>query len=144
MPEGVVQALGKSRSGKPTVTIDGQIYSASKVDLGHMAVGDRIVFDSASSVYNGATVWFLNAWTLISPGAKYPPVGQGASAPAYPQGATSLPRPDPIYAPAPSGAVIDAERPCISNWGAELIKAGIIKDPADLGIWVTAIKNVLR
>jgi hypothetical protein len=129
MPSGVVQAVGKSRTGKPTVTIDGQIYSASKVDTSKLVSGDKIEFESASSIYNGATVWFLNSFKVVQAALPAPSLPHVVAQNA---------------APMSSYGVQDAERPCVSNWGAELIKAGLIKDPADLGIWVTAIKNVLR
>lgn len=129
MPTGTVGAIGKSKSGKPTVIIDGQTYSASQVDLGNLSAGDRIEFESNSSIYNGNKIWFLNAFKLVQAAPKYQPT---TTQPAT-NGAAPV-----------SGGIHDAERPCISNWGAELIKAGVIKDPADLGIWVTAMKNALR
>jgi hypothetical protein len=142
MPTGLVQAIGKSRSGKPTVTIDGQIYSASKVDLSGLGVGDKIEFDSASSIYNGATVWFLNAYTVTVAISKMPPVGSAhLTSPAAPKASNAAPE---VTFPSSSWAVQDAERPCVSNWGAELIKAGLWKNPDDMDAWIMRIKNALR
>jgi hypothetical protein len=144
MPEGIVIAKGSSRSGKPTVMVDGQTYYVGKnVDTSTLGIGDKISFDSNSSVFRGETYWYLNSYKVLvaasGPGplvtpARTPPVGGSGS------GQIAAPTPPS----ATSYGVQDAERPCVSNWGAELIKAGLIKDPADLGIWVTAIKNVLR
>lgn len=146
MPTGTVTAVGVSRSGKPTVSIDGKIYSASKVETGSLRQGDRIEFDSASSVFNGATVWFLNKWTLVEGATKYPQTG--ATNVMGHQQSIGEQHPWPIVTkgtvPALGAPVQDVERPCISNWGAEAIKAGLIKDPADLGIWVNAMKVALR
>ena len=136
MPSGIVQAIGKSRSGKPTVTVGGQIYSASKLDLSGLQVGDTIEMDTASSVYNGATVWFLNAYKVTQ--AAIP-------APALSQASLHNAVPTPQAQPQNGGmGVLDAERPCVSNWGAELIKAGLIKNPGDLQAWVEGIKSALR
>src|ERR1700752_1775177 len=85
MPSGIVMSVGKSRTGKPTVTIDNQISSASKVDLSGLGIGDKIEFDSASSVYNGATVWFLNGYKVLvkaqGSGPWVSPATGGISAP---------------------------------------------------------------
>lgn len=137
MNEGTVQALGKSRTGKPTVTINGQIYSASKVDLGTLTVGDRISFDSASSVYNGATVWFLNAWKLLEGAPKYP-----GAAPLLTTGSAPI-----ASQTAPQGlsvSITEGERAAISNWVAHAISAGIIKTPQEISSWVQAAKKALR
>jgi hypothetical protein len=129
MNKGTVQAVGLSRSGKPTVTIDGTIYSASKVDLGTMRAGDVIEFDSNSSVYNGATVWFLNAWKLVEGAAKY---AQASNVPGTPPPAIS------------QTGWSESERLTISNWVAHAIGAGVIKEPEQIEKWVTAARNAIR
>jgi hypothetical protein len=152
MPEGIVQAITKSRTGKPTVMISGQEYYSSNVDTSGLAIGDKISFDSNSSVFRGTTYWYLNGYKVViaakdmGPGPLLSPARTAFTPPSVPP--MSPTGSGQIAAPSSTGSVSygvhDAERPCISNWGAELIKAGLIKDPADLGIWVTAIKNVLR
>ena len=134
MPQGVITAIGKSRTGKPTVTIDGQIYSASKVDTSNLVVGDKLEFESSSSVYNGATVWFLNAFKLVQAATKYPLPSQ-VPVPPPPLGQTP---------PFPTGGITDAERPFISNCVAHAIAAGAIKEPEQIEKWVSAAKNALR
>lgn len=133
MPQGTVQAIGKSRSGKPTVTVDGQIYSASKVDLSGMQVGDRIEMDTASSDYNGAKIWFLNGYKLLQAAQKYPPHQQAQtpiSAPTQPVGASSgVSEPERIFA---YGVVTEA------------IKASLVKDRVDLGLWACAAVHAIR
>lgn len=130
MPQGTVQAIGTSRSNKPIVTIDGQVYSASKVNLAGMVVGDVIEFDSNSSVYNGATVWFLNSWK--GTGVHKPP-SQGVQANAA-----------PTASPPPQGGITEAERIFAYGVVTESIKAGLIKDPEGIEKWVCAAKNALR
>lgn len=137
MSEGTVTARGLSRTQKPTITIDGQVYSAPSVDLGGLVAGDRIQFDAASKIYNGSTVWFLNGWKMLQVASKPEPT-------KYPP---SVPQIIERTAPEGSGALLavtDVERPCISNWGAELIRAGVVADPASLGIWVQAALHALR
>jgi hypothetical protein len=148
MPEGTILARGSSKNGKPTITIDqgddkASLYYAGNTDLAGLQAGDRIQF-TCTSFANGKLWGIDKGWKLLSAASKYPPLSTAipsqtqVSTPTVPQG-TGM-----IAAPAASYGIQDAERPCVSNWGAELIKAGLIKDPADLGIWVTAIKNVLR
>lgn len=133
MPQGTVQAIGTSRSNKPIVTIDGQVYSASKVNLAGMVVGDVIEFDSNSSVYNGATVWFLNSWK-----------GTGVHNPTP----SPTPRGNQNAAPTPSqdpqGGLSEAERIFAYGVVTEAIKAGLIKEPEGIEKWVCAGKNALR
>jgi hypothetical protein len=141
---GTVTRRGMSQSQKPIIIIDDKTYSAAKVDLGGLVSGDRIEFDANSKVYNGSTIWFINSWKMIQAATK-PPEEQ-----KYP--ATPVPHiPSPIASPTPAThaqnallSVTDVERPCCSNWGAELIRAGVVKEPADLGIWVQAILRSLR
>jgi hypothetical protein len=138
MPSGIVMAVGKSRTGKPTVTIDNQIYSASKVDLSGLGIGDKIEFDSASSVYNGATVWFLNGYkTLVKAPGPGPAVTPSSAAIAV-----RAPSKAPLAAPIEG--LTEAERITISNWVAHAIQAGLVKDRADLGAWAIACKEALR
>ena len=125
MPSGTVQAIGQSQSGKPQVTIDGQKYSTGKTDITNLQVGDKIEFESNSSVYNGRTVWFLNSFKLLEAALKYPPKSNGTLTP-------------------PSSGITEGERAAISNWVAHAIQAGLIKDRADLGMWAVAAKNALR
>jgi hypothetical protein len=144
MPSGIVQSVGKSRTGKPTVTIDGQIYSASKVDLSGMGIGDKIEFESASSVYNGATVWFLNAYKILiaassmGPGPAVTPNRIAVPAPSSATLATPL-------AP-PQAGLTEPERLTISNWVAAVAGRpdSPIKDPVDLIAWAGAAKSALR
>lgn len=139
MMQGTVTRRGTSKTGKPIIIIDDKTYSAPSVDLGGLVAGDRIAFDANSKVYNGSTVWFINGWEMLRAATK-PPEDQ-----KYPHSAQQ-----PIVhnaAPTPSNALLsvtDVERPCCSNWGAELIRANVIKEPADLGIWVQAILHALR
>lgn len=133
MPQGTVQAIGTSRSNKPIVTIDGQVYSASKVNLAGMMVGDVIEFDSNSSVYNGATVWFLNSWKAT---------GVHNSPPTHTHRVQANAAPTP--SPSPQGGLSEAER--IFSYGVvtEAIKAGLVKEPEGIEKWVCAAKNALR
>ena len=138
MPSGIVMAVGKSRTGKPTVTIDTQIYSASKVDLSGLGIGDKIEFDSASSVYNGATVWFLNQYKVLVKASGPGP----AVSPANPH--ISVPAPSSSPLAPPQAGLTEGERTTISNWVAHAIQAGLVKDRADLGLWAIASKEALR
>lgn len=133
MPQGIVQAIGLSRSGKPTITVSGQIYSASKVDLSNLQVGDKIEMDTASSVYNGATVWFLNGFKLLEAAIKYP-------SPTPRNGVIA----SPVKPSASQGGLSEPER--IFSYGVvtEAIKAGLIKEPEQIEKWVCAGKNALR
>jgi hypothetical protein len=130
--QGTITARGISKNGKPTVHIDGKLYYPGKTNMASVQIGDHIEFD-ASAFGDRGNMWGINGWKLLEGVSKYPP---------------SIPPLVPISAPMPSQTasegIRDAERPCISNWGAELIRAGVIKDPADLGIWVNAAKLALR
>jgi hypothetical protein len=146
MPSGIVVAVGKSRTGKPTVTIDNQIYSASKVDLSGLNIGDKIEFDSASSVYNGVTVWFLNGYKVLVAASSMGPgpvVGPDRkisySPPVVPQGSGQIAAPTST-----SAALTEGERLTVSNWVAAAIQSGAIKDRADLGIWAKAACEAIR
>lgn len=130
MPTGVVEFIGKSRSGKPTVTIGGQIYSASKVDLTGLKVSDFIEFDSASGVFNNATIWFLNAWKP-APASTQPP--QKIAAPTAPSAAHNR-----------TLGVTEGERAFISNCVASAIAAGKIEGPADITSWANGALHAIR
>ena len=139
MPTGIVQAVGKSRTGKPTVTIDGQIYSASKVDLSGLGIGDKIEFESASSVYNGATVWFLNAYKVSVAASS---MGPGPSVTP-----SRIAVPASSIAPlAPILGLTEGERATISNWVAAVAgrQDSPITSPVDLIAWATAAKTAIR
>lgn len=129
--EGQVTKRSVSQKGNPVITVDGKPYVASKCDVSQIKLGDRISFEAHS--FGDGKVWGLDSWKLLEGASKYPASSQPPQQNAAPSPSQSL-----------SGPIMDAERPCISNWGAELIKAGLVKDPADLGIWVTAAKNALR
>jgi hypothetical protein len=148
---GTVTARGVSKNGKPTITLDGSLYYAGGTDLTGLAIGDRIQF-SATSFADGKLWGIDKGWKLIehAPEAqKYPPSTHAQGPTAAYQGQGPLTAGLAVNAaPATSGAgllaVTDVERPCVSNWGAELIKAGVVKEPADLGIWVNAALHALR
>jgi hypothetical protein len=136
MKEGIIVTRGTSQKGKPTITINSgagdELYYAGNTNLGTLGPGDKISF-SATSFANGK-LWGIDAgWKLLSASPKYPSPSAQPPVPAA-----------PTASPAPSNGVQDAERPCVSNWGAELIKAGLIKKPDDLAAWVEAIKTALR
>lgn len=140
---GTVTRRGMSQSQKPIIIIDDKTYSAAKVDLGGLVSGDRIEFDANSKVYNGSTIWFINSWKMLQAATKPPEEQKYPATPVPPPSQIAAPvRPTPV----PTGllSVTDVERPCCSNWGAELIKSGLVKEPADLGIWVQAILHALR
>jgi hypothetical protein len=143
MPEGIVLAKGSSRSGKPTITVDGQLYYVGKnADISSVGVGDKISFESNSSVFKDTTYWYLNSCKVLVPISKMPPVGSAhLVSPAAPKASNAVPE---VTFPSSSWAVQDAERPCVSNWGAELIKAGLWKNPDDMDAWIMRIKNALR
>jgi hypothetical protein len=137
--EGVIQKRDRTQKGKPYIVINGTTYYAGKTDIGGLQAGDRVEFESVNFAKDGGEAWGVNeGWKLLAPASKYPPAGAGASAPGV------SPTQREIAAPASSGAVVDAERPAISNWIAAAITAGVIKDPADLGIWVNCAKRALR
>jgi len=138
MPQGVITAIGKSRTGKPTVTIDGQIYSASKVDISNLVVGDKLEFESNSSVYNGATVWFLNAFKLTQAAVKYPLVSPSGS------GGIAAPAPNSAPLAVPPAGLSEGERAFVSNMCAHAIDKGLITDQATLGMWAVWAKNAIR
>ena len=134
--EGVVTDRGTSAKGKPTIHIDSgkgpQLYYAGNTDLAGLTKGDRISFDSTAFGDRGNLYSINKGWKLLQGALKYP---------------LSVPQIIERTAPEGSGALLsvtDVERPCISNWGAELIKAGVVKDPATLGIWVQAALHALR
>ena len=130
--EGIVGDITKTGKGTPKVKIGSDWYYPGRgVQIDGMTSGTKIgieynLFGDKNNLRS------IVSWALL-PNQAIAALSQG------------LP---PIAAPTPSNAVsgpiMDAERPCISNWGAELIKAGIIKDPVDLGIWVNAAKLALR
>jgi hypothetical protein len=141
MPEGIVIAKGSSRSGKPTVMVDGQTYYVGKnVDTSTLGIGDKISFDSNSSVFRGETYWYLNSYKVLvaasGPGplvtpARTPPVGGSGSG--------------QIAAPSSTNAALtEGERLTVSNWVAAAIQSGAIKDRADLGIWAKAACEAIR
>lgn len=136
---GTVTARGTSQKGKPTIHLDGQLYYAGGTPLEGLSVGDKIEYDCTSFGDQG-NLWSINkGWKLLE-GATRPT----AEAPKYPP---SVPQIIPRTAPEGSAALLavtDVERPCISNWGAELIRAGVVTDPASLGIWVQAALHALR
>ena len=129
---GTITFKGLNKNQKMTVHIDGKVYYPGRLDVSGIQVGDKLDFNAVAFGAKG-DLWGLQSWKLLEGASKYP---------------ASTPNPIVNAAPTPSqavsGGIMDAERPCISNWGAELIKAGIIKDPVDLGIWVNAAKLALR
>jgi hypothetical protein len=138
---GIVTDRGTSQKGKATIHIDNQLYYAGNTDLGTLTVGDQVEFDASS--FADGKLWGINkGWKLVKGVNKYAPsstpVQTPIAAPALPAPATGL------------FSVGDAERPCVSNWGAVLLAEKLadgtprIKDPADLGIWVQAILHALR
>jgi hypothetical protein len=128
--EGVIGKVFTSKAGNPMVTIAGKPYVAKDLDVSKLKVGDRISYEGHA--FGDGAIWALDSYKLLGEDQKYPPPQQ------------------PIangVAPAPSNALLsvtDVERPCVSNWGAELIKAGVIKDRAELGLWVQAALHALR
>lgn len=133
MPNGTVQAIGKSRSGKPTVTVDGQVYSASHVNLQGLRIGDRIEMDTASSMYNGSQIWFLKGWKLITAAPKGPlpqKPSQWIDAPSAPV--------------SPQGGLSEAERIFAYGVVTAAITAKLVIDPQGVEKWVCAAKNALR
>ena len=141
MPTGIVQGIQRRPGKSPIVNIDGQAYYSGTVDLGNMAIGDKIDFDSASKTYRGEVTWFLNGWKLLTPASRYPPLSTATPAPHPPVGGTNsgITAPEPSYAPLSEG-----ERLTVSNWVAAAIQAGQIKDRADLGIWAKAACEAIR
>lgn len=133
--EGTVQKRGQSKSGKPTITIDGQLYYAGKTDLAGLMAGDRIQY-SATEFGERGGLWGLDkGWKVL----------QTASPPSQMPGNSAAPAPSPAATHAKMGSpVIDAERPAISNWVANAITAGLIKTPGDIAQWVQSAKEALR
>ena len=125
---GFVTGRGMSKNGKPTITIGGALYYAGGTDLGSLKEGDEIAFTCTS--FAEGKLWGIDkGWKLLKGTPAHTPPQTQIAAPSAPTGLLS---------------VTDLERPCCSNWGAELIKAGVVKEPADLGIWVQAILHALR
>lgn len=141
--EGTVQARGSSKAGKPTITIDGQLYYAGNTDLAGIKAGDRLSFEATAFGTKG-NLWGINkGWKVIGSTEKYSP-------PFHPQGQpvphTAAPAPANA-APAPQerpSGITEAERLTISNWVAAAIQAGIIKDPVDMGIWAASACQSIR
>jgi hypothetical protein len=138
MPSGQVTNIGKTQKGKPVVVIDGKDkYYPGNTDITTLRVGDKISFESAEFA-PGA--YGMNEWQLVEGASKYPNTVQQVQA-----NPVNIP---PIHIGVPvntlGAPVQDAERPAISNWIAAAIAAGLIKDSADLGIWVVAAKSALR
>lgn len=144
MPEGIVEAKGQSRTGKGTVRISGQEYYTSNVDTSGLAIGDKISFDSNSSVFRGTTYWYLNAYKVLvaassmGPGPNVTPSRIAVPAPS----SASLAAP---LAP-PQAGLTEPERLTISNWVAAVAGRtdSPIKDPVDLIAWAGAAKAALR
>jgi hypothetical protein len=129
---GTITFKGLNKNQKMTVHIDGKVYYPGRLDVSGIQVGDKLDFNAVAFGAKG-DLWGLQSWKLLEGASKYPPSTQSPmvnSAPAPSQ--------------AVSGPVIDAERPAISNWVAAAITAGLIKDRADLGLWIVAAKNALR
>ena len=133
--EGVVLERFVSKKGTPCLKIGNQVYVATKCDVSEIRPGDNISYEGHT--FGDGKIWEIDSWKLLQGQSKYPPSVQPSNGIAAPEASPTVSGPI-------AGGVADAERPCISNWGAELIKAGLVKDPADLGRWVVAIKNMLR
>src|ERR1700739_1849385 len=107
MPEGIVLAKGNSRSGKPTITVDGQLYYGGKnTDISSVGVGDKISFESNSSVFKDTTYWYLNSCNVLVPLQKMPRVGSAHLAPPA----------APTPSNAPTKGLTEGERLTVSNW----------------------------
>lgn len=128
---GTVQKRFVSKAGNPMLTIDGQHYVCKDVDVSKLQLGDKLEFEAHS--FGDGKMWSMDKFKLVEAALKYPPPHQ--------QGMVNT---APIASNGSMTGVLDAERPCVSNWGAELIKAGLIKNPGDLQAWIEAIKSALR
>ena len=129
--QGTVQGYATSRNGKPTVTIDGQLYYLGKTQL-TAEVGERISFEAKAFGERG-DLWGINKWgKLPSNGSQQ--METRPPAPLHPYTA------DPI----PTVASDDATLRFISNCVGQAIKAKTITDPTDIEIWVSAARNALK
>ncbi len=147
--EGTVTARGQSKTGKPTITIDGKLYYAGRTDLAGLVSGDRLEFTATAFGDRGNLYGIDKGWKLVQGAQRYPqqpPQSNGIASPSAPL------RPDQVW-PAPSvgvpvnrlGAPVqDSERPAISNWIAAAIAAGKIESCVDILPWVRAAKQALR
>jgi hypothetical protein len=129
---GTITFKGLNKNQKMTVHIDGKVYYPGRLDVSGIQVGDKLDFNAVAFGAKG-DLWGLQSWKLLEGATKYP--------------ASSTPNPIVNSSPAPSQTVtgvMDVERPAISNWIAAAIAAGLIKDRADLGLWIIAARDALR
>jgi hypothetical protein len=118
--EGTVTAMGVSKNGKPTVTVDGKLYYSGRCTLTDVKVGDRISFE-ASSFGTRGDLWGLDSWGKVS-GA----VGSTAPPASHPR------------------ASDDAEMRFISNCVGQAIAAGTIEKPDEIDAWFQAARDALK
>ena len=130
--EGTVQKRFTSKKGTPCLEIGGQVYIAPKVDISNVQVGDKLDFQGHS--FGDGKMWELDGFRLTSAAVKYPQQ-QGTNA--------AIPGTSVGCLPIPLG-VTEAERLTISNWVAAAIQSGVVKDPADMGIWAHAACEAIR
>ena len=114
--QGTVTRFSQTKNGKATVYIDDKMYFVGRCDVSGLNVGDLISFEGHAFSEDGK-LWGLDKW------AKLP----------KPNGAA--PRPT-----TPSGSLDEPMRQTCSNILASLAKAGTLKSPDELDVWVAAIK----
>ena len=138
MPEGIVQAITKSKKGTPIVNISGQDYYAPKVDLSGLGIGYKISFDSNSSDYRGNKYWYLNGYKVL-----VEPQGPGPLVTPAPR-SIAVPAPSNSPLAVPQAGLTEGERLTVSNWVAQAISAGLVKDKVELIAWAVAAKAAIR
>ena len=130
---GTVQQFGASKNGKPKVQIDSQWYFLGKTEMTGVSVGDRISFEAKAFGERG-DLWGLQKW------AKVPASSNGVH--ADPPKPSLAPHPSAPYATpsTPTGSLDEPMRQTCSNIIANLARAGTLKSPDELDVWIAAIK----
>ena len=146
MAEGIVMARGQSKNGKPTITLDqgdgkASLYYAGNTDLAGLAVGDKIQF-TCTSFANGKLWGIDKGWKLLYGASKYPPLS--SATPSHTPSATGVAAPDRSPLAAPQAGLTEGERLTVSNWVAQAISAGLVKDKVELIAWAVAAKAAIR
>lgn len=127
--QGTITKFSKTKNGKPTIYIDSKMYFVGRCDVQGLQVGDRIDFEGHAFSEDGQ-LWGLDKWAKL-------PAGNGVARDwrgAEPQEAHTT----------PTGSLDEPMRQTCSNIIANLARAGTLKSPDELDLWVAAIKGAFK
>lgn len=126
--QGVVQELGKSKSGNKKVRIDGEWYqSGERINLDGVDVGMTLTLEYHTYPWGGKTYRSIDAWSLDTktPVVKPEPKKDAPIAPKTPEvNSHTIPFADE-----------DAKMRFVSGMTQSAIQAGIVKTPKEAEYW---------